>query len=80
MPEKFSFTAPDEKVLIIRFSKSAGYVSIVEESGQPIDAFHGLKVMMQLATQFLAAMVQQESMLVGQGKVKHDDTKKSNEN
>lgn len=76
MPKKFSgwkeaptpglIHAPDETVLIIRYSQSVPYIDVTERDNKPIVATQALSVMLQLAMKFLVALTQERrSMLVG---------------
>ena len=70
--------APDEKVLVVRFSHTAGYITINEGDGKQIDALEGLSVLLNVALQFVGAMAAEGRMLVGKGgsnEKKENDTK-----
>ena len=70
--------APDEIVLVVRYSESAKYIDVTEKHGKPIGAMQGVSVMLQLAMQFLGALAEERAMLVGQGG-KNDDTEKKDD-
>lgn len=59
--------APDEKVLVVHFSTTAGYINMHEEHGKQIDALEGLSVLLNIALQFVGVLADQKRMLVGQG-------------
>jgi len=89
MPKKFSgwkvpppagapaslISAPDEIVLIIRYSELAKYIDVTEKDGKPIGAMQGASVMLQLAMQFLGALAQERSMIAGKENINDGDKK-----